>query len=124
MRDIESLQFTPQDARGRHGLDSMTLPFVPTVLSVPCSYSILKKACRMRIALVDRWSAYRAELMLRGADQKFEEYEITKRADFRAKYPQRRQLEHREEVVLPRPATVVVTTYLNLIEKATTFLTL
>ncbi len=44
----------------------------------------------MRVALVDRWSAYRAELMLHGADQKLEEYEITKRADFRAKYPQRR----------------------------------
>ncbi len=86
MRDIESLQLTPHDARGRHGLDSMTLPFVPTVLSVPCFYSILEKACRMRIALADRWSAYRAELMLHGADQKLEEYEITKRADFRAKY--------------------------------------
>lgn len=76
----------------------------------------------MRIALVDRWSAYRAELMLHGADQKLEEYEITKRADFRAKYPQRRQLEHREEVVLPRPASRDYV--LNLIEKATIFLIL
>lgn len=83
------LPMTTTSAKEAYGLSSTTISTLPTLRSLPGSYSHLEKTWRKRVTLIDREAARQAGISIHGSATAMEQYVSRRRAKIVAGYEER-----------------------------------
>jgi len=73
------LPMTRMSAKEAYGLENRTIPTLPTLRTLPDSYSYVEKSCRKRVNRVDREAARQAGISIHGSSAAMEQYVSRKR---------------------------------------------